>query len=178
MWTQGEVKHDDILPKLKRHFLQEADLAWKKRQAMVIARESAERRKAIWEMWEPAGGSKHGQKTHQSTETKSTRDRKRSAATAENAARAARRSALSYQIPSLTRRSSRILFFLCLCKLGPWTPFQTIFHQFCVNVDWLWHLSRAFKKPSVFVRSCHLLVRYMPSSGQVHTWYLNFVQTW
>lgn len=71
--------------------MQEAALAWRKRQSLIIARETAEKRKALWEMWEPAGGSKHGQKAKASEQTKSSRDRLRSAETAEKAARAARR---------------------------------------------------------------------------------------
>lgn len=57
---------------------------------MILARENAERRKAIWEMWEPAGGSKHGHKASP-TGSQAVKDRRRSAQTAEKAARAARR---------------------------------------------------------------------------------------
>ena len=57
---------------------------------MILARENAEKRKAIWEMWESAGGSKHGQKAP-SQDSQAVKSRRRSAETAEKAARAARR---------------------------------------------------------------------------------------
>ncbi len=38
-------------------WVQEANLAWRKRNAQLRAREEAERQKTLWAMWEPAGRS-------------------------------------------------------------------------------------------------------------------------
>ena len=43
------------------YLLQEASIAWRKRQAQIRDRENAERQRALWQMWEPAAGSKAGQ---------------------------------------------------------------------------------------------------------------------
>jgi len=72
----------------------EANLAWRKRNATMRAREEAERQKTIWAMWQPAGGSTAAHAQDQANAGATAGDskhRRRAAQTAENAAKAARR---------------------------------------------------------------------------------------
>ena len=71
-------------------FIQEASIVWNKRQALRRARQVADNRAAIWAMWEPAGGSKGGKKSSEPP-TGVSKQRMKSAQTAKNAAKAARR---------------------------------------------------------------------------------------